>query len=141
MPRRRELRPRLLAAVVRSNATLAFAAERQVVSQSRRVPIPLCLSGSNGRADCGAWLAELIPTSEVLKGRAREPGQVAVRRLDDLQRPYPKDLGKCIVERSAHIAIVAVCHVTEHRAHLLNLDFGCTSLDRGYEVLSQRRPD
>ena len=33
MPRRRGLRPRLLAAVVRSTATLAFAAERQVVSQ------------------------------------------------------------------------------------------------------------
>ena len=31
MPRRRGLCPRLLAAVVRSNATLAFAAERQVV--------------------------------------------------------------------------------------------------------------
>src|SRR4051812_44943681 len=31
MPRRRGLRPRLLAAVVRSKATLAFAAERQVV--------------------------------------------------------------------------------------------------------------
>ena len=33
MPRRRGLRPRLLAAVVRSKATLAFAAERQVVGQ------------------------------------------------------------------------------------------------------------
>ena len=31
MPRRRGLRPRLLAAVIRSKATLAFAAERQVV--------------------------------------------------------------------------------------------------------------
>jgi ribosomal-protein-serine acetyltransferase len=31
MPRRRGLRPRLLAAVVRSNAILAFAAERRVV--------------------------------------------------------------------------------------------------------------
>ena len=31
VPRRRGLRPRLLAAVVRSKATLAFAAERQVV--------------------------------------------------------------------------------------------------------------
>jgi hypothetical protein len=31
MPRRRGVRPRLLAAVVRLNATLAFAAERQVV--------------------------------------------------------------------------------------------------------------
>jgi hypothetical protein len=35
MPRRRGLRPWLLAAVVRSNATLAFAAERQVVSRMR----------------------------------------------------------------------------------------------------------
>ena len=34
MSRRRGLRPRLLAAVVRSNATLAFAAERQVVGQT-----------------------------------------------------------------------------------------------------------
>jgi hypothetical protein len=34
MPRSRGLRPRLLAAVVRSKATLAFAAERQVVRQS-----------------------------------------------------------------------------------------------------------
>jgi hypothetical protein len=34
MPRRRGLRPRLLAAVVRSKATLAFAAERQVVGQT-----------------------------------------------------------------------------------------------------------
>jgi hypothetical protein len=33
VPRRRGLRPRLLAAVVRSKATLAFAAERQVVRQ------------------------------------------------------------------------------------------------------------
>jgi len=38
MPRRRGLRPRLLAAVVRLNATSAFAAERQVVSR-----IPRCL--------------------------------------------------------------------------------------------------
>jgi hypothetical protein len=37
MPRRRGLRPRLLAAVVRSNATLAFAAERQIVGQTRRL--------------------------------------------------------------------------------------------------------
>ena len=36
MPRRRGLRPRLLAAMVRSKATLAFAAERQVVGQSER---------------------------------------------------------------------------------------------------------
>ena len=36
MPRRRGLRPRLLAAVLRSNATLAFAAERQVVGQTWR---------------------------------------------------------------------------------------------------------
>ena len=36
MPRRRGLRPRLLAAVVRWNATLAFAAERQVVIQTGR---------------------------------------------------------------------------------------------------------
>jgi hypothetical protein len=35
MPRRRGLRPRLLAAVVRSKATLAFAAERQVVIRTR----------------------------------------------------------------------------------------------------------
>src|SRR5260370_6693796 len=34
--RRHGLRPRLLAAVVRSNATLAFAAERQVVGRTRR---------------------------------------------------------------------------------------------------------
>jgi hypothetical protein len=34
VPRRRGLRPRLLAAVVRSNVTSAFAAERQVVSQT-----------------------------------------------------------------------------------------------------------
>ena len=34
MPRRRGLGPRLLAAVIRSNATLAFAAERQVVRQT-----------------------------------------------------------------------------------------------------------
>jgi hypothetical protein len=34
MPRRRGLSPRLLAAVVRSKATLAFAAERQVVELS-----------------------------------------------------------------------------------------------------------
>jgi hypothetical protein len=34
VPRRRVLRPRLLAAVLRSNATLAFAAERQVVGQT-----------------------------------------------------------------------------------------------------------
>jgi len=34
MPRRRVLRPRLLAAVIRSSATLAFAAERQVVRQT-----------------------------------------------------------------------------------------------------------
>ena len=34
MPQRPGLRPRLLAAVVRSNATLAFAAERQVVGQT-----------------------------------------------------------------------------------------------------------
>jgi len=34
MPRRHGPRPRLLAAVIRSNATLAFAAERQVVSQT-----------------------------------------------------------------------------------------------------------
>jgi hypothetical protein len=34
MPRRRGLRPRLLAAVVRSKATLAFAAERQIVGQT-----------------------------------------------------------------------------------------------------------
>ena len=34
MPRRRGLRPRLLAAMVRSNATLAFAAERQVVGRT-----------------------------------------------------------------------------------------------------------
>jgi hypothetical protein len=39
MPRRRGLRPRLLAAVVRSNATLAFAAERQVVSQTGRMKL------------------------------------------------------------------------------------------------------
>ena len=31
VPRRRGLRPRLLAAVIRSKATSAFAAERQVV--------------------------------------------------------------------------------------------------------------
>ena len=36
MPRRRGLRPRLLAAVVRLNATWAFAAERQVVSRMPR---------------------------------------------------------------------------------------------------------
>jgi hypothetical protein len=35
VPRRRGLRPRLLAAVVRSKATKAFAAERQVVSRTR----------------------------------------------------------------------------------------------------------
>ena len=35
MPRRRGLRQRLLAAVVRSKETLAFAAERQVVGQTR----------------------------------------------------------------------------------------------------------
>jgi hypothetical protein len=34
VPRRCGLRPRLLAAVLRSNPTLAFAAERQVVSQT-----------------------------------------------------------------------------------------------------------
>jgi hypothetical protein len=34
MPRRRGLRPRLLAAVIRSKATLAFAAERQVVGRT-----------------------------------------------------------------------------------------------------------
>lgn len=33
MPRRRELRPRLLAAVILSIATLAFSAERKVVRQ------------------------------------------------------------------------------------------------------------
>jgi hypothetical protein len=33
-PRRRGLGPRLLAAVIRSNATSAFAAERQVVGQT-----------------------------------------------------------------------------------------------------------
>ena len=38
MPRRRGLRPRLLAAVIRSSATLAFAAERQVVGQRRMIP-------------------------------------------------------------------------------------------------------
>ncbi len=38
VPRRRGLRPRLLAAVVRSNATLAFAAERQVVGRTSAVP-------------------------------------------------------------------------------------------------------
>jgi len=37
MPRRRGLRPRLLAAVVRLNATSAFAAERQVVGQTVRI--------------------------------------------------------------------------------------------------------
>ena len=41
MPRRRGLRPRLLAAVVRSNATLAFAAERQVVSRTVYLPPPI----------------------------------------------------------------------------------------------------
>jgi len=35
VPRRRGLRPRLLAAVVRSKTTLAFAAERQVVRQTQ----------------------------------------------------------------------------------------------------------
>ena len=35
MPGRRGLRPRVLAGVVRSNATLAFAAERRVVSRTR----------------------------------------------------------------------------------------------------------
>jgi len=37
LPRRRGLRPRLLAAVVRSKSTLAFAAERQVVSRTRNM--------------------------------------------------------------------------------------------------------
>src|SRR6516162_6484541 len=44
MPRRRGLRPRLLAAVVRSKATLAFAAERQVVSRTRVVRTPAQLA-------------------------------------------------------------------------------------------------
>jgi hypothetical protein len=35
VPRRRGLRPRLPAAVIRSKATLAFAAERQVVTRIR----------------------------------------------------------------------------------------------------------
>ena len=39
MPRRRGLRPRLLAAVVRSKATLAFAAERQVVGRTAMATI------------------------------------------------------------------------------------------------------
>jgi hypothetical protein len=44
MPRRRGLRPGLLAAVLRSNATLAFAAERQVVRQlSRRMQMTTIL--------------------------------------------------------------------------------------------------
>src|SRR4051812_43337021 len=34
MPRRRGLRPRLLAAVIRSTASLAFTAERQAVGQT-----------------------------------------------------------------------------------------------------------
>jgi hypothetical protein len=41
MPRRRGLRPRLLAAVIRSKATLAFAAERQVVSRTQMTRISL----------------------------------------------------------------------------------------------------
>jgi hypothetical protein len=62
VPRRRGLRLRLLAAVIRSNATLAFAAERQVVGQtqarlvtnrfglSRDVPDPI---QRQVRGECG----------------------------------------------------------------------------------------
>ena len=45
MPRRRGLRPRLLAAVIRSNATLAFAAERQVVGRTSVVTTMEQLAG------------------------------------------------------------------------------------------------
>jgi hypothetical protein len=51
MPQRRGLRPRLLAAVIRSNATLAFAAERQVVSQTVHLPPPILAKVREAIAD------------------------------------------------------------------------------------------
>ena len=44
VPRRRRLRPRLLAAVVRSKATLAFAGERQVVIPTARMRFLLAMT-------------------------------------------------------------------------------------------------
>jgi hypothetical protein len=56
MPRRRGLRRRLLAAVVRSKATLAFAAERVIVSQTMRAlaGITLLLLAASTSSSAGA---------------------------------------------------------------------------------------
>jgi hypothetical protein len=67
VPRRRGLRPRLLATVLRSNATLAFAAERQVVSRTGDVvEIP---DGSNFFASLAA-----STTVEAVAGLYRSAG-------------------------------------------------------------------
>ena len=55
MPRRRGLRPRLLAAVIRLNATSAFAAERQVVGQAAQVTEMWTLDH-----ECGADLSAQV---------------------------------------------------------------------------------
>ena len=55
MPRRRELRPQLLAAVVRSDATLAFAAERQVISRKRSAAMAMYEPSKKPNAE--EWLA------------------------------------------------------------------------------------
>jgi len=67
MPRRRGLRPQLLAAVIRSKATLAFAAERQVVIQTnmgdRDIQIGAYIDQLRGTGRDSAWhaLVELGP--------------------------------------------------------------------------------
>jgi hypothetical protein len=65
------LRPRLLAAVLRSDATLAFAAERQVVRQQTRSS---CGGGewADGCSDCRRWGRENRRFAGLLNGDAAE---------------------------------------------------------------------
>ena len=63
MPRRPGLRPRLLAAVVRSNATLAFTAERQVVSRTEQWN-RWCLTGCRTSARVRRWSSRYLARND-----------------------------------------------------------------------------
>jgi hypothetical protein len=86
MPRRRGLGPRLLAAVVRSNAILAFAAERQVVSRTESEMVDTTMA-----LQVLALLA-LIDGDARSQVSQRAPKQARVEGVEAKQQPNERDL-------------------------------------------------
>ena len=96
MPRHRGLGPRLLAAVARSEATSAFAAERQVVSQNhqaRRGQTDQFLRtdglGSQRQRRCwsGIWTWGTRLRRDLSTGRSADEGAPATRRASQSAGP------------------------------------------------------